>query len=163
MTVAAGEGPRALVVCVGNTLVADDGAGGAVHEALTTMTLPPGVSLRWLATGGMDLLDAFDGEDLLVVVDAVQFGAPPGTVHVVPWQDAREPGGAAVSAHGIGVSDVLDVAQRLFPAIAPRDAVLVGIEGRCFDRLGEGMSSAVAAAVGPAATLVASLLSDHLL
>lgn len=160
VTHGAPAGWRALVVCIGNSLVADDAAGGEVHRALASAELPPGVTLRWLATGGMNLVDELAGEDLLIVVDAVQLGAAPGTVHVKRWTDLPAPDGA-VSAHGIGVREAVEVTRLLFPERAPRDALLVGIEGRQFDRLGEPMSPQVADAIPRAVAQVLALLADE--
>lgn len=159
MTVLQSSARRAIVVCIGNSLVGDDGAGCEVYEALASSDLPAGTTVRSLATGGIALVDELDGEDLLIVVDAVQFGAPPGTVHVTAWSDLASDGAAAVSAHGIGVRDAVEVTRRLYPERAPRAAVLVGIEGRSFDRLGAGLSPEVAAGVGRAAARVLELLA----
>jgi len=160
LTPASPAGWRALVVCIGNSLVADDAVGGEVHRALAAIALPPGVTLRWLATGGMNLVDELAGEDLLIVVDAVQFGTTPGTVHVRRWTELPAPDGA-VSAHGIGVREAVDVIRLLFPERAPRDALLVGIEGRQFDRLGEPLSPQVADAIPRAVAQVLALLADE--
>lgn len=148
------------MVCIGNSLVADDAAGGEVHRALAQTALPPGVTLRWLATGGMNLVDELDAEDLLVVVDAVQLGATPGTVHVMRWSELPTPE-RAVSAHGIGVREAVEVTRRLFPERAPRDAIVVGIEGRQFDRLGEPLSPEVADAIPRAVAQVLTLLAHE--
>jgi len=68
----------ALIVCIGNDLVADDGAGQAVHASLEAISLAAGTRLVFLGLGGIDLLEVMNGEDLLVVIDAVQLGAAPG-------------------------------------------------------------------------------------
>lgn len=142
--------PTSLIVCIGNDLVADDGAGPAVFDALSRMSLPPSVRLVNLGLGGIALLDELDGEDSLVVVDAVMLGDPAGTVHVIDW-DALPEAGQAVTAHGIGVREALAVGCRLFPERMPKSVGLVGIEGRCFDGLGEPLSPEVAGAVQSAA------------
>ncbi len=157
--VGAAAGRRVVVVCIGNTLVGDDGAGCAVHDALAAAGVPPGVTLRWLATGGMNLVDELAGEDLLIVVDAVQFGTAPGTVHVRRWHELPASDGA-VSAHGIGVREAVEVTRALFPERAPRNAILVGVEGCQFDRLGDPMSPRVVDAVPHAVAQVLSLITD---
>ena len=147
----------ALIVCIGNDLVADDGAGHAVHRLLAARLANPGVRLVLLGLGGMSLVDHFQGEAQLIVVDAVQLGAPAGTVHVLDW--TRLPAsGCQFSCHGIGVREAIEVSRTLFPEMTPQTVHLVGIEGRCFDQLGEGLSAAVAAAVEPAAAAVFGLL-----
>jgi hydrogenase maturation protease len=148
------DGRRVLVMCIGNSLVADDGAGCAVHDRLAARRLPEGVRLELAGVSGIALIDRLAGEDLLIVVDAVQFGAPPGTIRVWTWADVPAARGAAVSLHGIGVREAIEVGRALCPEAMPAHVVMVGIEGACFDRLGEGLSPAVAAAVDDAAAVV---------
>jgi hydrogenase maturation protease len=152
--------PRgAVVACIGNGLVADDAAGGAVFDYLSTCGVPQSVRLIQLGTGGLVLLDCLEGEPTLVVVDAVQLGAVPGTVHVLEWDDVPVSRGAAVSAHGIGVREAIEVGRRLFPELMPSRVVLVGIEGACFDQLGWPMTPSVVAAIPLAAQAVLDQLT----
>jgi hydrogenase maturation protease len=145
---------RAVVACIGNGLVADDAVGGAIADCLTTAGLPPNVRVERLETGGMALLDRLDGEEILVVVDAVQLGAIAGTVHVLDWNAVPHAPGQAVSAHGIGVREAIDVGRMIHPERMPCTVTLVGVEGACFDRLGGDMTPSVAAAVPRAAAEV---------
>ncbi len=149
---------EALVVCIGNDLVADDGVGHAVFGELQRRTLPENVSLKLLGLGGMALLHEFAGEKILIVVDAVQFGVAPGTVHLLEWDDLPE-SGSHVSCHGIGIREAIEVSRKLFPENTPENVYLVGIEGQCFDQLGEGLTSEVAESVSLAADKVVKLLS----
>ena len=69
---------RAVVICIGNELVADDAVGHAVYSSLAEAGLPEAFRLEYCGVGGVALLELLTGQDeLLVVVDAVQFGAPP--------------------------------------------------------------------------------------
>ncbi len=76
-----------LIICIGNALAADDGAGAGVYEELERTGLPKGTRLCFLGLGGLDLLEELAGEHQLIVVDAVQLGGDAGTVHVLDWQD----------------------------------------------------------------------------
>lgn len=149
---------EALVVCIGNDLVADDGVGHAVFGELQRRILPENVSLKLLGLGGMALLHEFAGEKILIVVDAVQFGVIPGTVHLLEWDDLPE-AGSHVSCHGIGIREAIEVSRKLYPENTPENVYLVGIEGQCFDQLGEGLTAAVAASVSLAADKVLELVS----
>ncbi len=151
---------RAVVACIGNGLVADDAVGGAIADRLTGDGLPPNVRVERLETGGLAMLDRLDGEDLLIVVDAVQLGAPAGTVHVLDWDAVPPAPGQAVSAHGIGVREAIDVGRMIDPARMPNAVMLVGVEGACFDRLGAAMTPSVAAAVPRAAAEVRRLVCE---
>lgn len=143
---------RALVVCIGNELVADDAVGHAVFTRLLQTELPSGVRLEFCGVGGIALLELLhEGDQLMIVVDAVQLGAPAGTLHLFPWGDLPDLGeGTAISAHGIGLKDAIAIGQALFPEKMPHKVLLLGIEGRCFDQLGGAMTPEVAASVQPA-------------
>lgn len=149
----------ALIVCIGNDLVADDGAGRAVYAGLAAVPLAADTRLVSLGLGGIDLLEVIAGEDLLVVVDAVQLGAAPGFVHVLDWEAIPALGPQPVSGHGIGIREAIEVGRRLCPEKIPRHIYLIGIEGKCFDQLGQSMSPEVASAVPRAVDQVLRLLS----
>ena len=149
-----------LIVCIGNDLAADDGVGHAIFERLTSEDLPTGTRTRLLGVGGMALLDELDGEDLLVVVDAVQLGYEPGTIHILDWNQLPPVTLRPVSGHGIGIREAIGVAQRLFPEKTPQQVYLVGIEGKCFDQLGAGLSPEVADAVDIAVSKVLHLVDS---
>jgi hydrogenase maturation protease len=138
---------KALVVCVGNSLVGDDAAGCAVYELLAKESLPEGTRLHLLGIGGISLLECLAGEKLLIVVDAVQFGATPGTIHVLNWNDLPQAGGGAVSAHGIGLREAIALGRILSPEVMPQEVLLIGIEGVSFDTIGLGMTQEVESAV----------------
>jgi hydrogenase maturation protease len=122
-----------------------------VYERLEKEELPDAVRLHLLGIGGISLLDCLAGEKLLIVVDAVQFGSAPGTVHVLDWDDLPQSGAGAVSAHGIGLREAIALGRILSPEIMPQKILLIGIEGVCFDTIGSGMTREVASAVEVAA------------
>ncbi|ABB33536.1 methyl viologen-reducing hydrogenase maturation protease [Geobacter metallireducens GS-15] len=139
------------MVCVGNDLVADDAAGFEVYRKLAGSSLPPGVTLHYAAVGGIDLLDYLTGdESAMIVVDAVQFGAPTGTIHNLGWNELPDFGAGAISAHFIGLKETIDIGRCLYPELIPSTVLLVGIEGRRFDQTRDAMSPEVAAAIEPA-------------
>ncbi len=73
---------RILVAGVGNTLRGDDGFGPAVTELLGH--LPAGAEVIETGTGGVALLqELMVGCDGLVLIDACDRGAEPGTIFVL--------------------------------------------------------------------------------
>lgn len=150
---------RSLVVCIGNDLVADDAIGHEIYRLLNERALPEGVRVCLLGVGGMDLLDEVNGEDLLIVVDAVQFGAAPGSVHVLDWEKIPSNQLRPVSGHGIGVKEALQVCRKLYPEKAAGSVYLVGVEGQCFDMVGAGLTPAVLAGLPEAVEKIIALLS----
>jgi hydrogenase maturation protease len=107
--------------------------------------------VKFLGLGGLSILDHLEGEENLVLVDAVSLGAPAGTVHVLAWEDLPCVFATPVSLHGIGLREAIEVGKRLTPDAMPHRVLLVGIEGRCFDLVGHPLTPEVAAAIGPAA------------
>lgn len=156
---------QALVVCIGNELVADDAVGHAVFTQLAELGLPGNVRLEYCGVGGIALLELLTGqEELMIVVDAVQLGDPIGTVRLWSWDELPVlEGGSAISAHGIGLKDTLVIGRTLYPERMPRQILLVGVEGRCFDQLGSAMSPEVAAAVPLAVAAICKELNLTLL
>ncbi len=150
----------ALIICIGNDLAADDGIGHVIYGRLSNRDLPAGTRNKFLSMGGMAILEELGGEDMLVVVDAVQFGSPPGTVHTLDWQHLPPATLRPVSGHGIGVREAIEVAKSLYPERTPKQVYLVGIEGKCFDQLGAGLSEEVAGAVDSSVQEVIRLLQS---
>lgn len=148
------------MACIGNELVADDAVGYALYRLLQAEPLPATVRVEFCGVGGIALLDLLTGqEDLLVVVDAVQFGDQPGTVHCLNWEQLPALGGSAISAHGIGLKEAVSIGRTLYPERMPRQVLLVGVEGCCFDQLGGEMTPEVAAALPRALAAVCNALN----
>lgn len=74
---------RTRILCLGNDLLADDGVGPAVAEALRGR-IPDEWELVISQVGGLRLLEEVSGVDRLLVVDAVSSGsAPPGAIRIL--------------------------------------------------------------------------------
>jgi len=144
---------RTIIVCIGNELIADDAVGFEVHARLS----PVAARLEYCGVGGIDLLPLFDGETDLIVVDAVQLGAAPGTVHVIPWRDLPQ-SGAEISAHGLGLRETIEIGRILSPGQVPERVTLVGIEGRCFNLTREFMTKEVSRSIDRAVATVRGLV-----
>jgi hydrogenase maturation protease len=71
---------RALVLAMGNDLLADDGVG--IHAARLLRTLvPPRVDIVETTEAGFALLEFLEGYEKVLILDAIQTGkAPPGTI-----------------------------------------------------------------------------------
>jgi hydrogenase maturation protease len=77
------ESARLLLVALGNPLAGDDGAGVEIARRLIERG-EVGCQVRILLSPGVELLDAFASADVILLVDAVSSGSPPGTLHLVP-------------------------------------------------------------------------------
>jgi hydrogenase maturation protease len=142
---------RHVVIGVGNDYRGDDGAALAVVRRLES-EVPADVTVRAFEQEPTRLIDAWDGAESAVVVDAVASGAEPGTFH--RFDASAEPIPARVfrsSTHAFGVGEAIELARAL--GKLPGRVVVYGIEGASF-AAGEGLSPAVAEAVEPAAAAV---------
>ena len=140
-----------VVAGIGNELRGDDGVGRAVARRVAGGGLPANVAVR-VVDDPLDLLWAWEGCRLAVVVDATCSGTTPGTVRVVDLGSTEVTGASGVhSTHALGVASVLALARAL--GRAPGRVVLVAVEGAEFGP-GRGLSPAGAAAVDEAAARV---------
>jgi len=147
---------RILVAGVGNVLRRDDGFGPAVVARLDG--LPAGTRVVETGIGGVALLqellaEPFDG---LVLVDAMDRGAAPGTVFVLEPDVAEAPHVADV--HLANPARVLSMALTM--GALPRRVAIVGCQPGDADELGETLSPAVARAIDTGARLVHETIAE---
>ena len=160
--IAAMDGP-AVVIGVGNVLLHDDGVGVRVVEALRSAAehdptaLPALTRLVDGGTLGLDLLPAFEGARSLLVLDAVDFDLPAGTVSVLRGDDILSAGGAWGGCIPGGVGELLSVARLM--GWLPEPVALVGIQVDD-TTYGEGLSACVAAALPRAVETARDELRD---
>jgi hydrogenase maturation protease len=138
---------RVVAVAVGNVYRSDDGVGLAVAERLRETA--PDLEVVTCEQEPLRLLDAWNGADLALVVDAVSSGSEPGTIH--RFDATERPVPAAVfrgSTHALGVGDAIELARTL--GRLPSRVLVFGVEGERFTA-GDRLSPAVAAVVAPLA------------
>lgn len=135
-------------------MIADDAVGFEIHKRLAGIN----ARLEFCSLCGIDILPMLDGESDMIVVDAVEFGAEPGTIHVIPW-DSLPKSSSAISAHGLGLRETIEIGTILYPDKIPQRITLVGIEGRCFNRTREYMTFVVEQAIDKAVTTIGDLVA----
>ncbi len=146
----------ALVLGVGNILLADEGVGVRVVEAFQQRYLvSEEVEVLDGGTAGMDLLDALSARSHIVIVDAVRTGAEPGTIVRLTGPEVPALFSNRISPHQLGISDVLAILRLIDQE--PRHIALIGIVPFELD-LGLTLSDAIAARVDEMADLVANEL-----
>lgn len=133
---------RILVAAVGNVLRRDDGFGPAVAARLHD--LPDCVDVIETGIGGIALLQELQaGCDGLVLVDAVERGAVPGTVFVLEPEVAEAE--HVPDVHLANPNRVLSMAKGL--GCLPERIVIVGCQPADVDELEQRLSPAVERAV----------------
>ena len=98
-----------LILGIGNLLLCDEGVGVHVARALAQRELPPDVSVVEAGTAFLDVLPEIEKADRILLVDAMEGGAAPGSVYRVPFDQCRHPEMLA-SLHGFDMSRVLFMA-----------------------------------------------------
>jgi hydrogenase maturation protease len=125
-----------IVIGVGNAWRGDDGAGLAVARRLRELAQSD-VEVREVEGEATALMDAWSGDDRVVVVDAAQSGAVPGTVRHFDARTAPLPARfLRSSTHAFGVADAIELARAL--GRLPAALEVYAIEGAVFaagDRL----------------------------
>ena len=148
---------RTIIICIGNELIADDAVGFEIYSRLDGRLAGCNTRLEYCGVCGIDMLPMLDGETDMIVVDAVQLGSPPGTIHVIPW-DSLPLNSSAISAHGLGLRETIEIGSILYPQAMPERVTLVGIEGRCFNLTRDFMTKEVQDAIDKAVTSIEILL-----
>jgi len=129
---------RILVAGVGNVLRGDDGFGPAVTELLGH--LPAGAEVVETGTGGVALLqELMVGCGGLVLIDAVDRGAAPGTVFVLE-PDVGE-GVHVPDVHLANPDRVLSMAKTM--GYLPDRVRIIGCQPLDVDELCQGLSPVV--------------------
>ncbi|GAA4039284.1 hypothetical protein GCM10022248_01600 [Nonomuraea soli] len=118
-----------MIIGIGNDYRGDDGAGLEAARAL-----------GGLENGGdpAELVEAWTGADLAVVIDCAHAHDPPGTIRC--HAGLGLPPAGHTSTHGLSLADALDLGRAL--GRLPRRLVVVTVEGAGFE-LGAPLSPAV--------------------
>lgn len=129
-----------LVLGIGNRFRRDDGVGPAVADRLAALGIPA----QEHSGEGAGLIAAWSGAARVVVVDATQSGAAPGTVVRLDAVGAAPPRGLfRYSSHLFGLAEAVETARAL--GRLPESLVIWGIEGADFG-FGDALTPAVAEA-----------------
>lgn len=142
---------------IGNTLLTDEGAGVATLLFLQE-NYPNRSHVRYLDGGTLSftLATELQDSDALIVLDAAELHAEPGTVRCFEDLEMDQYlGQAKRSAHEVGLLDLMDMA-RLMDRL-PEQRALIGIQHETID-WGEEPTAAVARAIPEAAATAMELI-----
>ncbi|HEY4485963.1 MAG TPA: HyaD/HybD family hydrogenase maturation endopeptidase [Nitrospiria bacterium] len=129
--------PRSVVILgIGNTLMQDDGIGVWVIRALAeACLLPPRVRLIEGGIAGLRLLPDLISAEELLIVDAMNGSGPPGALYRLGPENLPRGRGPLMSAHEVGIMEVLSVAELLgkrprtrIIGVQPKEVEAVGLE-----------------------------------
>jgi hydrogenase maturation protease len=136
-----------LILGIGNLLWADEGFGIRAMEALhADWCFAAGTRLLDGGTQGLYLLPFVESCRKLLILDAVDYGLPGGTLKVVQGADVPAFMGAKkMSLHQTGFQEVLAVAA--LRGWQPENIVLIGMQPAMLEDYGGSLSEEVKAAL----------------
>ncbi len=146
---------------VGNTLLQDDGIGIHITETLRnsdqTETGQTESNVEYIDGGtiGLALLPKVEDAHALIIVDAGELNAVPGTIRVFRGEEIEQQmSGRKRSVHEVAISDLLSAAA--LRGTCPLDCALVAIQPSSVE-LGLEPTSAVQAAIPTACVTIKEL------
>ena len=158
---------RVLVAGMGNVLRRDDGFGVEVARRLANdASLSDTAKVIEVGIGGIHLVqELMTGYDALVVIDAVERGTDPGTVHLlaadVPdlaeWSEDQR-GDFLADTHYTTPAKAMILAKAL--GVLPPRVFILGCQPADAADLGIGLSKAVEESVVQASGVLATLVLD---
>ena len=128
--------PRNIVVLgVGNLLLADDGFGVHVINALKDTVFPENVKLIEAGVVSHQLIPLFHEVDFLIVIDVVEAGDKPGSLFRFSPEDLQFKSGQKSSLHQLSLIDVLQMTEltgkkpeTIIIAVQPKDIASWSLE-----------------------------------
>ena len=134
-----------LVLGLGNVLMNDDALGVLTVQRLQQeYRFPDGVKVIDGGTLGLDLLPFIEDADQLLVIDALEMEAEPGSVFRLEGEEVPRAFASKLSVHQMGLQDLLAVAD--LQGYAPRELVFWGVQPQSIEMKME-LSPPVAAAM----------------
>ena len=150
---------KTLVIGLGNPIVCDDSVGLRVaRELRARLADRTDVEVEEDCWGGLRLMERMAGYQRAIVIDAIQTGAPPGTLHRLT--PGSIPTQRSASAHDVNLPTALAFGRQAGLVLpADEDVLLVGIEAEDILTFADECTPAVRAAIPEAVRLVLDALS----
>jgi hydrogenase maturation protease len=115
-----------VVIGLGNPLMGDDGLGLAVLERLRAEGVPPDVELVDGGTWGLALLPVIESATRVLLIDAIDTGGAPGSLHALERAEIPRYLATRVSPHQVDLQDVLALAE--LRGTLPQETVAIGLQ-----------------------------------
>lgn len=129
-----------VIIGIGNEFRCDDAAGIIVARKLREL-LPKETYIFESDGDGAELIDKWNGHSNVILIDAVSFGAPTGTVHILNLSTKKFPKETAIhSTHLFSLAEAVETSRVLNNL--PENIKIYGIEGKTFE-MGDVVSDEV--------------------
>jgi hydrogenase maturation protease len=150
--------PEAVVIGVGNPLMGDDGLGIAVLTELQEhWSFEPHLNLLDGGTWGLNLLPHVESARRLLIIDAIDTGAEPGSVIALERDEIPRFLARKLSPHQIDVKEVLALAE--LRGTLPDEIVALGVQPESVE-MRIALSPAVASRLQAVVEAVVKLLGE---
>lgn len=155
---------KIVILGIGQSLRGDDAAGlEAVHrwqETYPVTAADPRLRVEQAGMPGLELIDLLKDAKCALLVDAVQSGATPGTLHLVKPEQVVSFDTGSGSAHGWGIAETIVLAHELRYSL-PDQIFILGIEAASFE-MGASLNTAVADSLARAAEMIEERIQSWL-
>lgn len=135
-----------VIIGCGNLLRGDDGVGPLLIRKLWNLGLPPGVRLADGGTAGMDVAFQIGDAEELILVDACQTGAEPGTIYELPGEEVETPPPESINLHDFRWDHAIAMGRWLLKDRFPKKVTVFLIEAENLSH-GFGLSPTVESAM----------------
>ena len=150
---------RTVVIGLGNPLMGDDGIGLVALERLRAeYAIPPEVELVDGGTWGMNLLPVIEDAARVILIDAIDVAAAPGTPLRLERERLPRYLATKISPHQVDLRDVLALAE--LRGTLPDDTIALGLQPERV-ALGDRLSDTLGCRVDDLVALVAQELVDR--
>lgn len=151
---------RVVVLGVGNVLMSDEGFGVHMIEHLQAhYSFEPEVDLIDGGTCGMELMRFVGDASHLLVLDAIAGSEPPCTIYSFTFDEATNHLAQSVSAHEVGVKDLLFISSLDEESGPIKEVRIVGLQPVSVDP-GIGLTPQSEEVFPEAVDAVLSVLTD---
>lgn len=104
---------KILILGIGNPLFSDEGIGPYITEELKKYALPINIDIIDGGTGGFGLIQYFQQYDNIIVIDAVDMDAAPGTIRKLKLSDVTGKTHTCHSLHQTSFTETVQLANTL--------------------------------------------------
>jgi hydrogenase maturation protease len=149
---------KTLILGLGNPLLRDDSIGLQVVQLLRSMLeMDPDIELDQDYWGGLRLMERMIGFERAIIIDAIQTGAEPGTIHLLSPGDI--PTQRSASAHDVNLPTALEFGRQAGALLPPDGKILlIGVEAEDVLTFDENLSPKVKQALPHAVEAVFAAL-----
>lgn len=135
---------KPLIIGIGNAYRGDDGAGLVAARRIREIA-GDAIHVLEMSGEGASLIEAWQEQEFVILIDAVHSGAAPGTIHRLDARTQPLPSRFFhYSTHAFSVAEAVEMARAL-DRLPPR-LIALGIEGKEFGS-SESLSPEVEAAM----------------